>query len=286
MDILLGLVAALCWGVADYFIRSVSQSMGALRAQFYSQLGGGLVLSAYLLLSGEWSGILAWHSPSLWWWMLGVVLMITVASLAFFEAFRVGVLAIVSPIAGSFAAVTTVLSLLAGERFAFQTALGLGASLLGVALASIPPNGKTTTYQGKLPPGVALALFAAITYGSSFWILGRFVIPEIGGVLPIWFARLISPLLLLGFAWATRRNLSVPERSWGMAMAIGALATVATVSVAVGSTLGPVAVVTVLGSLSAAITVLLALVFLRERLVGHQWVGVVAALVGILLLST
>lgn len=67
-------------------------------------------------------------------------------------------------------------------------------------------------------------------------------------------------------------------------MAVGALAPVATVSVAVGSTLGSVAVVTVLGSLSAAITVFLALVFWRERLVLHQWARV-AALVDILLLS-
>ena len=266
--------------------RFASRSIGAYRAQFYSQVAGTVILSAYMLFSGEWARGLAEHGWNLWAWTFAVALLITLASLAFFEAFRTGALAIVSPIVGSFAAVTTLLSLLAGERFDVLTALGLGVSLFGVALASSPPGGWASSYKG-LPPGVGWALFAALTYGTAFWMMARFVVPEIGGVIPIWLSRLLGPILLLVLAGLTGRSLVVPKGSrWDLAVAVGILGTIASVSVAVGSALEQVAVVTVLGSLSAAVTILLALTLLRERLVVHQWIGVVAALVGIVLLGS
>jgi drug/metabolite transporter (DMT)-like permease len=48
---------------------------------------------------------------------------------------------------------------------------------------------------------------------------------------------------------------------------------------------GDVAIVAVLGSLSVVVTVLIALVVLRERLTRRQWLGVGLALLGIPLLA-
>jgi len=46
-----------------------------------------------------------------------------------------------------------------------------------------------------------------------------------------------------------------------------------------------VAVVTVLSSLSSAVTVLLARALLHERLLPRQWAGVVAIVVGLVLIN-
>jgi drug/metabolite transporter (DMT)-like permease len=68
-------------------------------------------------------------------------------------------------------------------------------------------------------------------------------------------------------------------------LATGLIGLVAFAAYLLGLQTGAVAMVTVLSSLAGAVTVLLALVLLKERLAPRQWAGVVAALGGVLLLN-
>jgi drug/metabolite transporter (DMT)-like permease len=66
---------------------------------------------------------------------------------------------------------------------------------------------------------------------------------------------------------------------------VGILLTVANVLLTVAFTIGLLSIVSVLGSLSPVAIVVLAQVFLHERLCARQWAGVVAVFAGVLLLS-
>src|SRR5207244_11197585 len=59
-----------------------------------------------------------------------------------------------------------------------------------------------------------------------------------------------------------------PQRAWRLIVPIGILDTMSFLSVAIGYTTDQVSVVSVLASLFSAVTVLLAWIFLREKL---QW---------------
>jgi len=94
-----------------------------------------------------------------------------------------------------------------------------------------------------------------------------------------WLFRLVDFLLLIPLAFSSRESLGLPtSSSLGLVLGIGLLDTGAFVASALGFVTGQVAVVSVLASLSSAVTVVLTAIFLRERLHLIQWL-----LIGMLL---
>jgi drug/metabolite transporter (DMT)-like permease len=72
---------------------------------------------------------------------------------------------------------------------------------------------------------------------------------------------------------------------WRFVILAGLLDVVGTVASFVGYGLGSVAVVTTLASLYTAVTILLAYIFLHERLHPFQWLGIAVVLGSIVLVS-
>jgi len=66
---------------------------------------------------------------------------------------------------------------------------------------------------------------------------------------------------------------------------VGVLLTGATMFFSAAVAIGFLSIVSVLGSLSPVVTTALAQVFLHERLGRWQWTGIVAVLVGVVLLT-
>ncbi len=291
MGILLGLTAALAWGSADFLARYSTRKIGSYRTLFFMQMFGFVGLGVYLWQSGEFERLYQRAVWQDWAWATLAALLNIISSLSLYRAFEVGVLSIVSPIAASYGALTAILAVLSGETLSVTRAFGILAALLGVILASFSLAGskEKTTRSGNhpgWPPGVVPALFAALCFGFTFWILGFFVTPHLGGVAPIWYIRLLTLGLLATFALPSRQSLKIPSgRVWWFIAGVGVLDTTAFVSNALGLTTDQVAVVTVLASLFSAVTVVLAWLFLREKLQWSQWLGIGVIFVGIGLVS-
>jgi drug/metabolite transporter (DMT)-like permease len=287
MGVVFGLIAALGWGIGDFYSRFISRQLGAFRAVFYSSLVAFLGTGAYVQLSGDLAQHLAGASPKSWLWALLSSALGTVASLALFRAFEHGVLALVSPIVASYSAVTVLLAVWGGERLGGGQWAGILVLLVAVALASLEPRPRGPLRLGSgLPPGVGWALLASLSYGVSFWLLGSFVVDELGSVVPRTLGLLVTLLLL----WAAHRPLNEglglpPKNTWGLILSVTLMTNVAAICANLGLEVGPVGLVTVISSLFSAVTVLLAWLLLRERLAPHQWAGVVLALVGIVLVN-
>ncbi len=288
MGVLLGLAAALGWGVADFFIRSVTRELGAYATLFWMQLAGLVALVGVVLATGvnpealgAKPGMLRVASLSTWGWACLAAVINLVASLALYRAFEVGVLAVVSPIAASYAAVTVVLSLLSGEHLGLLRGAGIGLVLLGVALTA------TTFGPGpKSSAGIGWAALSALAYGLTFWVLGFRVTAELGGVLPILVVRLLTPIMLALASRRARQPLGWPAgRVRWVLISVGLLDTAAMVANAVGLNLEQVAVVNVLASLYTVVTVVLAWLLLRERLRWTQWLGIATVMGGVVLVN-
>lgn len=297
MGILLGLTAALCWGAADFFARYATRLVGTYRTLFFMQFFGFVSLSLYLLLSGTWRHLYLTIGWQTWLWTLLAVFLNIVSSLALYRAFEVGVLTIVSPIAASYAAITVLLAVLAGEVISQIHSIGIVTSLIGVvlaatpitwklgakALASIPKMPRSSRWAGD---GIGLAVMASLGYGIAFWLFGFRVTPVLGGVIPVWFVRLITPCVLFMFAPITQQSIRIPRgRVWWYLAGVGILDTAAFVAATVGYTTAQVSIVSVLASLFSAVTVLLAWLFLHDRLQWNQWFGVGVIFVGVALVN-
>ncbi|HET9979525.1 MAG TPA: DMT family transporter [Ktedonobacterales bacterium] len=312
-----GLVAALCWGVADFCARGSSRSGGTFLTLFYVEI----IATLGMLLVNLPLGLISFAHATLGMVALAVVinLAILVGATLLYRAFAIGTLSIVSPVAASFAALTALLSLLTGERAHAPQLLGIALTVAGVTLASTVPSsaasGGAETHEAKaattarghrgLAPGLVEALSAMVVFGVCYWAL-RYPVAALGGVTVVFISKVADMVVMLLIAGAglalyrmrTRGKPDTQENSapwyvihkpapsfWLWVIGVALLDTAANVAYNLGITISLTAVVSVISSLFSAVTVLLAWVFLRERLARWQWAGVAAILVGIALVS-
>ena len=166
---------------------------------------------------------------------------------------------------------------------------GTAAVLAGVMLTVIPAA--TAPVNSGVSPdkaerGLGWALTAALGFGVMFWLLGFHVTPVLGGALPVWLMRLMGALVVVVLPLRRRRVPVIPRGNIGWLLAASALLdTTAFVANNMGLALGHVSVVTVLASLFGPLAVLLAWIFLGERLSRRQWFGVTLIFLGVALVS-
>jgi drug/metabolite transporter (DMT)-like permease len=297
LAITLGLTGAFSWGAADFAARFASRRIGAYRTLFFMQFFGFMALSVYLKLTVGFSQVTPGWRPWAMAAAAGVLNML--ASFSLYHSFEIGTLSIVGPVSSSYPALTVALSLLSGERLHALRGTGLAVTLIGVILAatsfapnapnhagSTSPPAKPQHAHAQLSKGVGWAIFAAGGFGVLFWFLGFHVVPLVGSAVSVWVMRITALVSLAIAAGPARQTLELPRGGvWWMLLTVGVLDTAAFVANNAGLNTGEVSVVSVLASLYGAVTVILAWIFLRERLERSQWLGIVLIFIGIVLVS-
>ncbi len=293
MDILLGISAALGWGVADFSARFSARRIGAFRTLIVMQAFGLTALSIFLWLTGGFSR----HVPPGWTpWLFAIIagLLNTLSGLALYSSFEVGLISIAGPVSSSYPALTVLLAIASGERIHALRAAGLALTFIGMLLAAITfapdeqhaVDPRTHHAHAHLSKGVALAIFAALGYGVMFWWLGFHVVPLIGSGLSVWVIRATTFVALFVTGVPTGKALPLPRGNvWWLLFVTGLMDTSAFVANNAGLSSGHVAVVAVLASLYGAVTVLLSWLFLRERIDRTQWLGITLIFAGIVMVS-
>jgi drug/metabolite transporter (DMT)-like permease len=316
LGVILGLTGAVCWGMADFAARFASRRVGAYRTLFFMQFFGFIALSVYLKFAGGFSHVAPGWQP----WALTAVagLLNVTASLSLYYSFEIGVMSIVGPVSSSYPALTVALSIASGERINVLRGIGIAVTLTGVILAAMsfapkptnsaeapnppdkvnpadsadsagaadPAKAANPSTTSRLSRGVGWAVLAAVGFGFMFWFLGFHVIPLVGDAVSVWAMRLTALVSLAIFALPTRQSLRLLHgRIWWQLAAVGVMDTAAYVANNAGLHIGPVSVVSVLASLYGAVTVLLAWIFLRERLERTQWLGIALIFAGIICVS-
>ncbi|HET9110511.1 MAG TPA: EamA family transporter, partial [Ktedonobacterales bacterium] len=187
--VLLGLTAALFWGVADYCLRGATHAAGTFRALYFMQVVGLLSL---LLGVEVWRPLSFEHAtPPIILAAAALSLIILAGAALLYRSFAIGKLAVVSPIAASFGAIATILALFSGERPTKAQLVGLALLLVGVTLSGIASSPPSELAHGSprqrernrrlLGPGVAEALGATLLFGGAYWAM-RYVVGPLGGV--------------------------------------------------------------------------------------------------------
>lgn len=289
MGILLGLLTALTWGGSDFVARFATQRIGTLRAMFYMQ-GTGLVL---LTLSLPWLG--GWghlHDGSGWQpWAWGILAgcMNACSTLMLYRSFEIGKLSVVAPLSASYPALTVILSLLSGERLTAARAAGIVLTMVGIVLVARGEQGAASDISASDPrsgKGLGWALGSALGFGVLFWLLGNHIVPRVGAPQTVWMIRLTCVFITAVILFAAKQPFALPRGPVrGYVWAMGLLDTSAFVVSNRGMQLEQVAIVSVLGSLYGAVTVGLAAVALREHVAKWQWAGIITIFAGILLIS-
>lgn len=303
MGIFCGLLAALGWGLADYFVtlltRRVGTPRGLLYAQAFSLLAWILLLlvPAHLVWGKDvalWNGFAQSESNvPIWAWAVGAGICHVLGLVLSYRAFEIGTLALVSPLASSFAVVTAVLSVSTGrDELPPHILVGAGALFCGIILATRAPSHDTESNHGLR--GVPEALGCAVGFGVMFWMMQP-LSQHLGPVLPLIVLKIMATsYALVGLLGAKHamKPLS-PEDGTPVPAKIVSLLTLGIVGTDVmawlafnyGERLEFTTVVTALASLFSIVTILMAWLILKDRLAKIQWLGIAIILAGVLMVS-
>jgi uncharacterized membrane protein len=200
---------------------------------------------------------------------------------AFYKALSLGTMSVVSPIAACSALVPFVLSLATGERPATIAVCGAIIALAGAVLASVEERRAESPERAR---AVVLAVVTAGALGVFVYFLGLGS-REGDAMSTLVGARIGSLGVLLVLAATQRARLRLRRASVPAVAAVGLADVTANALFAYASGHGLLALVSVLGSLYPVVTLVLAHVFLHERLTRAQRWGVGVALAGVVAIA-
>ncbi len=269
---------AALFGVADYLGGIASRRDWAVAVTAVAHgLGVPIALIAVLAWRAE-----AWTVADVTWGIAaGVSGGIGVASL--FAALAVGRMSVVAPITAALSgSLPAAYDLFRGTEIGSRALVGLGLALVAVVIVSAAPG---SDEQGRMPAiAVGLSLVAGTGFAGGFLAFAQTATTS--GLVPLLAARTTSALLLGITTLAVRRAIRLDRSALAPALGAGALDACANVTMIAAIRIGPLAVASVLGSLYPVVTILLARVFLGERLRGAQGFGVGLALVAVVLAAS
>lgn len=274
---LLALAAALLFGLVHFGSGLLARRADSFAIALYGQFGGVvLVLVCALLLPAQRLDVpgLAWGALS------GLGTGVGVAFL--YRGLARGQMSVVVPLSdvGAVALPVLVGVALLGDRPSVLAWVGVAAAFPALWLVSR----RQGTTGGSTATGAVDGLVAGVGFAVQFVAVSRVDLAA-AGLWPILAARLLAVATIVVLGRRYGGNLSLRRRLVAPACAVGAIGSVAIVLYLLATQRQQVALVTVLSALYPAVPVVLALVFLRERLSLHQVVGLGLAAATIALVS-
>jgi drug/metabolite transporter (DMT)-like permease len=284
LPILIGLFAAICWGVSDYLVAKPSRKIGHYATTAYMMLFSTLTLLPSLVYTG-----INFHIDSSI--LIIAFLSAIISFLGFFfafRAFRYGNLSITAPIVGANPAITVAASVLVlGLVLSNIEIFSIIILILGIILLST----KMSAFRTKkriLVSGAGSALLSMIFFGMPAVMISSYTAIIGFALLSIMWRGVSSGLgFLTGFITKQRFSLSllkqfiIPLVFAGVADAIAILAFLYGISI--GSSNLPI--ISSLAGFAGGVTVILALVILKERPEKNQWLGILLVIAGAVILS-
>lgn len=276
LSIALSLAACLGWGLADFLGGLKSRQVPALTVLVVSNIFGSVTIGAIVLLRGV---ALPLHPELLWAILAGLSGML--AMLMLYRGLAVGSMSIIAPLSAAGAILPVLWGLVLGESLGLLRSLAIAAAFLGIFCAS---REKDPFSQAKrLTRGLNLALGAAVGFGLFFIFMDR-----ASEVDPYWatlIMRITFALFLLPLLVRFRPSFKVDRSDLPGIAFLGTVDALAGFAYALATTVGLFSIVAVVGSLYPAVTVILSTLILHERQQSIQYLGVVLALTGVVLLS-
>ncbi|WP_256732802.1 DMT family transporter [Pseudomonas sp. P7548] len=283
MDVTMGLLAALLWGGTDFLVGLNARAVGVKRAVYFGQALGFLIMTLLLAILPSFLFKSLDAPSSIWLLGIAAALLTVSGALALSKAFALGKAAIVAPLVTSYGVVTTLLSWATGEHINLMQLGCIAVCVIGVVLSSIHKDNGVPHNNPHL--SIAYAMLAALLYGTSFWLQGRYTLPALGPITMLWLGYLVGLCVLVLMVMRIKDGLKPPPLkncatlTGASVMNLGGFS-----AFSWGAMAGSVSVVTVISTLSGGIAAILGYVFFKERLSAVQVLGVVLVLVGAVVL--
>jgi drug/metabolite transporter (DMT)-like permease len=276
MPIALAGLASLLWGTADFLGGLAASGWRAERVAAISQVVG---LGTLLVLAPVLTGALA-PGPDLAWGSAAGISGAVGATLLY-RSLAIGPMNVAAPTIAVVAAIAPAgIGLLQGERPGALALAGVALAILAVAMVGGASAPGPTEPRPSLRV-LALAAAAGLTLGLANVAFAQ--TSEESGLWPVTTTKLVAGILLWSVVLATRGRAESrsPGRNVRLAVWTGLVDVAATTCLALALQRGSLVLVSVLGSLFPAVTVVLARFVLDERIARAQVIGLALALAAV-----
>ena len=272
---LFGLLSALTWGAGDFAGGIVSRRTGVYRAAFYGESIGLALLVVMLAVVRE-----PIPDRASWIWSAAAGACGSLGLILLLRALAEGLMSIAAPVSALMVAVLPVIASAVIEGLPGPLKyLGFGLALLAIWLISRRDSRSKELQLADL----RLPLLAGVCFGFYFILMHQG--SRTATVWPMIAARFAGSIVLL-FVAAAKHQLQWPGRKIAPLVLLNAAGDIAgnTFYILAGQ-VGRLDVAAVISSLYPGTTILLAGMFLHERLNRLQWLGIFAALAALALMT-
>ncbi len=273
-SLVLGLIAALAWGIHDLCVRVVSRKTGILPAMLTVFATGAILMAAAGLPLADWPAMtppaakLAGLSGAIY----------ALASYALYRAFALGPVRLAAPLIGAYPVLSLGLAMMQGQPVGPGHWLAVAAVVGGVGCIAVF---SADDYGGAFNPRTAgWGLMAAIGFALTF-ATGQ-AATQAGAELPVLILTRAAAILLAATLAILLRALQLPPRQvLPLLCVMGVLDAAALSLVIYSGTLPRPEFASVAASLFGLVTVVLAWAVLRESMTRAQWISVAVTFGGI-----
>ena len=274
LSLTLGMIAACAWGVHDFCIRFVSQRGGILPAIATVMVGGALFL---LPISGAFGN---WSAMTLQSFGLSVIsgAVYLVGCISLYKAFGIGPVRVVAPIVGSYPILSIGWAALMGQPVLWDQWLAVGCVIMGVAIVGMLSDHSES--DGSQRAAIGWSLVGAGGFAMAFAV--GHLATQVGSELPVILVTRLTAATGAIILLALSSGAKMPERSaWPLLALMSLLDALALGIVIAAGNLHRPEFAAVAASTFGIITIILAWLFLKERMTGGQWFGVAVCFLGI-----
>ena len=268
------------WGIYDFFAGVYSKKIGPYKTFFWSQLAGlffVFLLTSLFSISLNLSVLIVILLPI-------AALFYSAGYLFFMKGFEVGNISIVAAIMNLWAVFTMLFAFVfMGQRLSALQTVGVLLIISGATLASLNWS-EIINKRFKLSIGVKETVAGAFFFGV-FWNISEIISEKIGWLLTTLFVKMGIILFLLLLSLFIKRELSLAKADVKTKIVIvlmGIIEAGAVAFVNYGLSIGDAILITPIASALSVVTILMAIIFLKERVTKLQGLGIATAIAGII----
>jgi bacterial/archaeal transporter family protein len=281
ISIISGIAGMIGWGLYDFLGGVYTKKIGAVISLFWSQLAG-LISVIFLLFFFT----INFSLPN---WVLALLpiaaIVYSAGYLFFFKGFELGNVSIVAATMNLWAVFTMLFAFVfMGQMLSLVQFLGVLMIIFGVILAALNLN-NIRNRKFKISSGIKETIFGAFFFGV-FWNISEVISEEIGWFSTTLLVKMGVVLFLLIFSFVLKQDLNIVKSTTKTKIVIVIMGVIELIAVAIvnyGLTIGDAILITPIASALTIVTILLAIIFLKERVTKIQSLGMAIAVSGIII---
>ncbi len=277
--IIFGILTMFSWGISDFLAKNLVEKIGAFRAFIYSYIIGVIPL---VIWSFFYPQDIALTKVFVIVLLLGAFLNF-LGYLFLYKGLSIEKVSVLSPIVACNPVIIILLSFIfLNEILNLSQGAGIALLVIGLILTTI----QSTKFKIHNKKGVLYGFLTMLSWGIAIFILG-FLVKESSWLFPVLMFRALT--WFYGFVFFNLREvpLKIPKKTAIITLIVfvGLLDMLGTIFYGLGSSKDLISVVGPIAALYPAVTLVLARLFIKERLIPVQKIGVIIILAGLVIIS-